>query len=131
MPANHQNTLTERFRESLEQAQSRLTNIEEEAQKMVQDVLDRSRASRKEVSNILARLNSGELIDPKTVKEWQGKAKHVSADLAHRFDELRSRAIAYAGVASREQVEEVARDLDKLSRKIDRLLSAKRNSQKQ
>ncbi|MBI5546368.1 MAG: hypothetical protein HY901_20975 [Deltaproteobacteria bacterium] len=128
MPANQQNKFAERFRDSLEQAQARLTNLEEEAQKVVQEMLERSKASRKEMANLISKLNSGEFLDRETVKEWQGKARHVSADLAHRFEDLRSRAIAYAGVASRDQVDDLARDLDKLSRKIDRILGAKKNS---
>lgn len=131
MSANHQTKIAERFKDSLEQAQARLTTLEEEAQKMFQEVLDRSKASRKEMSTIINRLNTGEIFDKKTVKQWEGKARHVSADIAHRFEDLRSRAIQYAGVASRDQVDELARDLDKLSRKIDKLLGTKRNVQKQ
>ncbi|HEY3447056.1 MAG TPA: hypothetical protein VGK67_11860 [Myxococcales bacterium] len=131
MPANHQQKIADRFKDSLEQAQARLTTLEEEAQKVFQEVLDRSKASRKEMSTIINRLNSGEIFDKKTVKQWEGKARHVSADLAHRFEDLRSRAIQYAGVASRDQVDELARDLDKLSRKIDRLLNSKKAALKQ
>lgn len=128
MPAHNQNKFAERFRESLEQAQTRLNNLEEEAQKVLVEVLERSKASRKEMANLLARFNGGELFDKQTMKEWQGRAKHVSADLAHRFEDLRSRAIAYAGVASKDQVEDLAKDLDRLSRKIDKLLGARKNS---
>ncbi len=131
MAANHQTKFADRFRDSLEQAQARLANLEEEAQKMFQEVLDRSKASRKEMSVIINRLNAGELFDKKTVKQWEGKARHVTNDLAHRFEDLRSRAIQYAGVASRDQVDELARDLDKLSRKIDRLLTSKKAALKQ
>ena len=126
---NHQPKFADRFRESLEQAQARLTSLEEEAQKMVQDVLVRSKATRREMASLIAKVNATEIFDPKTVKQWQGKAKHVSADIAHRVEDLRSRAIAFAGVASREQVDELAHDLDKLSRKIDRLVSGKKAKQ--
>ncbi|MGC4115340.1 MAG: hypothetical protein QM765_12190 [Myxococcales bacterium] len=131
MPANHQQKIANRFKDSLEQAQSRLTTLEEEAQRMFQEVIDRSKASRKEMTTIINRLNAGEIFDKKTVKQWEGKARHVSADIAHRFEDLRSRAIQYAGVASRDQVDELARDLDKLSRKIDRLLTSKKPALKQ
>jgi hypothetical protein len=126
MPAKDQTKLADKFKDGLEQAQARLTELEEEAQKVFQEVLDRSKSSRKEMSAIIGRLNAGELIDRKTMKQWEGKARHVSADLAHRFEDLRSRAIQYAGVASRDQVDDLASDLDKLSRKIDRLLAAKK-----
>lgn len=131
MPANHPQKIADRFKDSLEQAQARLTTLEEEAQKMFQEVVDRSKASRKEMAVIINRLNAGELFDKKTVKQWEGKARHVRVDLAHRLEDLRSRAIQYAGVASRDQVDELAHDLDKLSRKIDRLLNTKKGSLKQ
>ena len=128
MAANHQTKFAERFRDSLEQAQARLSNLEDEAQKVFQEIVDRSKASRKEMTALIAKINAGELFDKHTVKEWQGKAKHVSADIAHRFEELRSRAIAYAGVASREQVDEFAKDLDRLTRKIDKHLGARKSA---
>jgi len=128
MAAKQETKFAERFKDSLEQAQSRLTSLEEEAQKVFLEILDRSKASRKEMTAIISKLNGGELFDKATVKEWQGKAKHVSDDLVHRFDDLRSRAIAYAGVASRDQVNDLAKDLDKLARKIDKHLGAKKTA---
>jgi polyhydroxyalkanoate synthesis regulator phasin len=125
MQSNHP-SLGQKFRKSLELAQTRLVKVEDEAHKMVEDVVKRSKAPRQEVAAIVARINAGELFDPKTIKQWQGKARHVSDDLAHKVADLRSRAIAYAGVASRDQVEELACDLDRLSRKIDRLVAKKK-----
>ena len=128
MPDNQRQTttITERFKDSLEQAQARLTSLEEEAQKMFQEVLDRSKASRREMTTLINRLNGGDLFDRKMVKQWEGKARLVSADLAHRLEDLRSRVIQYAGVASRDQVVDLSKDLDKLSRKIDRLITGKK-----
>lgn len=119
--------LAERFRGSLEQAQARLSNLEEEAQKVFQDVVERSKAPRKEMANIIAKINTGaaDVFDTEMIKQWQVRAKNVSADFAHRLDDLRVRAVAHAGVATRQQVDELARGLDKLSRKIDRLLGAR------
>jgi len=116
MAANHQTTIGERLKDSLEQAQNRLTSLEEEAQKVL----------RKEMGTLINRLNGAELFDKRTVRQWEGRARLVSADLVHRFEDLRARAIQYAGVASRDQVDELSRDLDKLSRKIDRLLTSKK-----
>jgi polyhydroxyalkanoate synthesis regulator phasin len=122
--ANHQ---TQKFgvmlKEGLEQAQARLATLEDEAQKVVHDLLGRSQTSRKEVAALLRRVNAQEFLDKDYVKEISGKAKHVGEDVAHRLEELRERAIAVAGVASREQVDELQRDLDRLSRKLDKLLS--------
>ena len=124
MAATNQTKFAEKMRESLEQAQERLSGIEDEAQKVIQEIIERSKTSRKEMAKMMARLNP----DKATVKQWQGKAKNVSADLVHRFEELRSRAITYAGVASRSQVDALAKDLDKLSRKLDKLMGAKKKA---
>jgi hypothetical protein len=123
-----QTKFAQKMRESLEQAQARLIGIEDEAQRVFKEIIDRSKTSRKEMASMMAKLNGGELFDKKTVKQWQGKARHVSADFIHRFEDLRSRAITYAGVASRDQVDELAKDLDKLSRKLDKLMGAKKKT---
>lgn len=115
MATNHATRFSERVKESLEQAQARLAALEEEAQRVVA-------ASRKEITNLLQKLNAQDLLD---VKEWSGRARHVGEDMGNRLDELRDRVITFMGVASREQVEELARDLTKLSRKLDRLATAR------
>jgi polyhydroxyalkanoate synthesis regulator phasin len=123
--ANHQ---TQKFgvmlKESLEQAQARLTTWEEEAQKVMHGLLDRSHASRKEVAGLLRKVNARkDRLESEYVKEISGRARHVGADVTARLEDLRERAIAVAGVASREQVDELHRDLDRLARKLDKLLS--------
>jgi hypothetical protein len=104
------------LRESLELAQTRLTTFEEEAQKVVQ-------ASRKEVAGFLRKVNAQDLFDNDYLKEISGRARHVGADVTARLEGLRERAIAIAGVASRDQVEDIQKDLDRLSRKMDKLLN--------
>jgi hypothetical protein len=126
MATTNETKFADKMRESLEQAQERLSGIEDEAQKVFQEIIDRSKTSRKEMASLMSKINGGELFDKATVKQWQGKAKHVSADLVHRFEELRTRAITYAGVASKTQVDELAKDLDKLSRKLDKLMGKKK-----
>lgn len=122
---NHQH-LKERFQDSLERAQARLSTIEEEAQKMVRDVVERSVASRKEIASLIARVNAAEVLENPKVKQWQGKAKHVGDELQHHLEDLRGRVMDFAGVASREQVADLAKDLERLSRKIDRAVAAKK-----
>ncbi len=105
------NQQTQKFGEilkgSLEQAQARIATLEEGAQRVVQDLLGKRQ----------------DLLSGDYVKEISGRAKHLGADWAARFEDLRERAIAAAGVASRDQVGELQRDLDKLSRKLDKVLS--------
>jgi polyhydroxyalkanoate synthesis regulator phasin len=123
--ANHQ---TQKFgvmlKESLEQAQARLTTWEEGAQKVVHDLIDKGQASRKEVAGLLRKVGAQDLLEGDYLREISGRARHVGADVAARLEEVRERAIAVAGVASREQVDELQKDLDRLSRKLDKLLAA-------
>ncbi len=104
------------LRESLEQAQMRLTTFEEEAQKVVQ-------ASRKEVAGLWQKVNAQDLFGNGYFKEISGRARLVGADVTARLEGLRGRAVAIVGVASRNQVEDIQRDLDRLSRKVDKLLN--------
>jgi len=84
---------------------------------VVQEFLHRTKASRKELST--------RFLAPTQVKEWQKQARVVSEGLAQRLTDLRARAIAYTGVASSWQVEDVAREIGRVSRKIDRLAGKK------
>ena len=117
MAGNHANTIGEKVKESLEMAQARLANLEEEAQRVVA-------ASRKEVAHLFQRFNAQDLFERAHMKEWSGRARHVSEDMAHRLEDLRERVVTFVGVASREQVEDLARDLEKLARKGDKAFTA-------
>lgn len=115
-----QHRISEKVRESIEEAHARLTSFEDEAQKVVADLLRKGRASRKEFKTLIHRLNTHEILEASPMKDLSGRAKHVREDLSHRLEVLVERAIAFSGVASREQVEDLARDLERLSRKLDK-----------
>jgi polyhydroxyalkanoate synthesis regulator phasin len=115
-----------RVRQGIEQAGVRLTSLEEEAQKMILDLVRRTKASRREVTQLFERLSAQDLLEREAVKEWSGKARHAGTDAVRRLEELRDRAVAYVGIASREQVDELARDFTRLSRKLDKFLGSRR-----
>lgn len=105
--ANHQTQkISEILRGSFEQAQARIATLEEGAQRVMQDLLSKRQ----------------DFLSGDYVREISGRAKTVGADMAARLEEMRQRAIAVAGVASRDQVDELQRDLEKLSRKLDKVL---------
>lgn len=142
MPESQRNQKVPEFlREPLEAAQARLEAFEEEAQKVFKDLVQRGRDSRKDVAVLVQRLSKqdwtmddlrgrfGKLRDQSRERahEWRGKAETFRSDALERLEDLQAKAITFLGVASREQVEELSRELDKLAR---RLGGAKANSKK-
>jgi len=125
------------LREPLEAAQARLENLEEETQRVVKDLMHRGKASRRELSEMVQRLAKQDW----TLEELRGRleklrvqgkelatdyADRARAEAAGRLVDLQAKAIAFLGVASREQVEELSRELTRLGRKLDKGKAAKK-----
>jgi hypothetical protein len=120
------------LREPLATAQARLEHLEVEAQRVLRDLMDRGRASRKDFEQMVSRLSKQDWTFPEMKQrleklrdqgveraaEWRGKAETFRAEALERMIELQSRAVAFLGVATREQVEELSKELDRLSRRI-------------
>ena len=120
------------LREPIEAAQARLGQLEEDAERVLKDLMDKGRASRKEIEQMVARLSKQEWKLPEmkqrieklreqgveTAAEWRGRAETFRTEAMERVIDLQGRAIAFLGVASRDQVEELSREIDKLARKI-------------
>jgi hypothetical protein len=51
---------------------------------------------------------------------WRGRADSFRADALERVLDLQGRAIAFLGVASRDQVEEISKEVDRLAKRIER-----------
>lgn len=122
------------MREPFEAAQARLTEFEEEAQKVFKGLIQKGRESRKEMAGLVQRLSGQdwgmeELRDRVTRLRTQGiqrasglanKAEGFRTDAVDRLEELQSKVIEFLGVASREQVEELSLELERLARRLDR-----------
>jgi hypothetical protein len=120
------------LREPIEAAQARLGQLEEDAERVLKDLMDKGRASRKEIEQIVARISKQDWKLPEMkhrieklreqgverAAEWRGRAETFRAEAMERVIDLQGRAIAFLGVASRDQVEELSRELDRLARKI-------------
>ncbi len=132
---NHRSLKVPEFlREPLEAAQARLGHLEGEAQRVWKDLMLKGRAGRKDIEQILQRLakqdwnlpEMRQLVDRfreqgvQRAAEWRGKAESFRAEALDRMVELQGRAVAFLGVASREQVEELSRELERLARRIER-----------
>ena len=122
------------LREPIEAAQARLGQLEEDAERVLKDLMDKGRASRKEIEQIVARLSKQDWKLPEMKQrieklreqgveraaEWRGRAETFRAEAMERVMDLQGRTIAFLGVASRDQVEELSREIDKLARKISK-----------
>jgi polyhydroxyalkanoate synthesis regulator phasin len=120
------------LREPLEAAQARLGQFEEDAERVLKDLMDRGRASRKEFEHIVSKLSKQDWTIPEMkhrieklrdqgverAAEWRGRAETFRTEAMDRMTDLQGRAIAFLGVATRDQVEELSREIDRLARKI-------------
>jgi len=122
------------LREPIEAAQARIEQLEEDAERVLKDLMDRGRAGRKEFEQIVARLSKQDWKFPEMKQrldklreqgveraaEWRGRAETFRVEAMDRVVDLQSRAIAFLGVASRDQVEELSREIDRLAKKIEK-----------
>jgi hypothetical protein len=127
------------LREPLEAAQARLEQFEGEAQRVLKDLMDKGRASRRDLEDMLARLSKQDWALPEVKQrieklrdqgveraaELRGKADAFRVEALERVVDLQGRAIAFLGVASREQVEELSKELDRLARRIGKAEKAR------
>ena len=88
--------------------------------------MDRGRAGRKEFEQIVARLSKQDWMIPEMKErleklreqgveraaEWRDRAESFRSEAMERVVDLQGRAIAFLGVASRDQVEELSREID-------------------
>ncbi len=121
------------LREPFVAAQARLEHLEEEAQRVIRDLMNRGRASRKDLEQMVHRLSQQDWSLPEMTKrleklrgqgveraaEWRGRAESFRAEALERMIDLQNRAVAFLGVATREQVAELSKELDRLARRID------------
>ncbi len=122
------------LKEPLEAAQERLERLEGEAQRVWKDLMVRGRAGRKDIEQIVHRFAKQDWSLPEMkplleklreqgavrAAEWRGKAESWRTEALERMVELQGRAVAFLGVATRDQVEELSRELERLAKKIER-----------
>ena len=122
------------LREPLEAAQARLEAFEKEAQKVFKDLVAKGRESRKDVAVLVQRLSKqdwnidelrgrfGKLRETSKERagELRGRAEGFRTDAVEKLEDLQTKAVAFLGVATREQVEELSKELEKLARRLDK-----------
>jgi hypothetical protein len=134
--SNHSNMtkVPEFLREPLEAAQARLVEFEEEAQKVFKDLMQKGKESRKDFAELVQRLSKQDwkMDDLKgrvtklreqgmeRAQELRGRADAFRSEALERLEELQTKAVAFLGAATREQVEELSKELGRLSRRLDK-----------
>ena len=128
----------------LEAAQARLEQFEEEAQRVIHDLMVKGRASRKDIEQILHRLSRQDWTFPEMknrieklreqgaerAAELKDRAESFRAEALDKMVELQNKAVAFLGVASREQVEELSKELERLAKRIEKSEKARRVAKK-
>jgi hypothetical protein len=122
------------LREPLGAAQASVEHLEEEARRVLEALLARGRASRRDLEQLLHRLSRQDWSFPEVrhrleklrgqgrarAVAWRGKAETFRTEALERVVEIQARAVQFLGAASRDQVNELHRELDKLSRRLER-----------
>ncbi len=126
--------IPEFLREPLEAAQARIERLEVDAERVLKDLMNRGRAGRKEFEQIVARLSKQDWTFPEMkhridklrvqgverAVELRGKAETFRVEAMERVVDLQGRAISFLGVASREQVVELSREIERLAKRIEK-----------
>lgn len=128
------------LRDPLNAAQARIEHLEEEAQRVLKDLMDRGRASRKDLEQLVTRLSKQDFSMPEMrqridklreqgaerASELRDRAETLRAEALDRVVDLQTRAVSFLGVATREQVAELSKELDQLARRIQKAERARR-----
>jgi len=97
----------------LEDARKRLVSFEKE-------LVKRGRAQQKESESLIKGVRTG-----KPLKQFEKQVGAVGGEVKKRLDGLQDQVLAVLGVASHDEIVELNRELARLSKKVDQLLSKK------
>jgi hypothetical protein len=101
-------------------AQARLETLEAEAQKLLHEVSTRlQKVSGKDWAEMKERLEHLREVGMERAEEWRDKAQEFRVDAAERLETLQVKALRFLGVASREEVAELSREINKILKRLD------------
>lgn len=105
------------LREPIEAAQARLEALEKDAQKLFKDISGRVQKEwKQDWPEMKDRMDKLLAAGRERAVEWRGRAEHVRADAMERLMEL----VKFLGVATRDQLEQLSRDVDRILKKIEK-----------
>jgi hypothetical protein len=121
------------LKDQIEQAQARIGQLEEGAEKALRELVEKGRASRKDLESILVKLSKDDrVLDLRgklekfqrtgavRAEEWRGRAETFRTEALERIVELQGKAVSFLGVATKDEVEELHRELDRLAKKFEK-----------
>jgi ElaB/YqjD/DUF883 family membrane-anchored ribosome-binding protein len=113
-------TMEKFLRESVEVAQARLETIEAEAQKLLHELSARlQKVSGKDWAEVRERLEAIREVGRERAEEWKDRAQEFRVDAAEKLETLQVKALKFLGVASREEVAELSREINKILKRLD------------
>jgi ElaB/YqjD/DUF883 family membrane-anchored ribosome-binding protein len=108
------------LRESVEVAQARFETLEAEAQKILHEVSTRfQKVSGKDWAEVRERLEQIREVGRERAEEWKDRAEEFRVDAADKLENLQVKALKFLGVASREEVAELSREINKILKRLD------------
>jgi hypothetical protein len=108
------------LRESVEVAQARLEVLEAEAQKLLHEVQTRfQKVSGKDWADVKERIEHLREVGMERAEEWKDKAQGFRVEAAEKLETLQEKALKFLGVASREDVAELSREINKILKRLD------------
>lgn len=112
------------IRENVELAQKRLTAFEKDATKLAKQLIAKGRTAQKEISKDLGdlrkRLQAGTLFEDARLRKFRGRAQNVRKEIVKRLAELQGLVLNFVGLASRDEVSELARELRELAKQLEK-----------
>ncbi len=123
--------------EGIETGRARLKDLETQAQELIRDLYARGNKEFDDLKGRLPldtfrdrlpldRLPIDDLADRAKGLETQTRTRavEVAADLERRLQDIQDKTLGLIGVASRDQVQSLAADIDRLARRVDSLTRA-------
>ncbi len=108
------------LRESVEVAQARIEVLEAEAQKLLHDLQTRiQKVSGKDWAEVRERIEHLREVGMERAEEWKDKAQEFRVDAAEKLETLQVKALKFLGVATREEVAELSREINKILKRLD------------
>ena len=113
----------------LQEAHKRWSGFEEEAGKVLKNLMARGQQSRQELEDLLKKLNARELkvLESPRVKQLGKRAEQASLELRKRLDRVQAMVIEASGVATLDQVKEINKEINRLAKKVEALSSSKKS----
>lgn len=111
--ANKVNEVQDFVLAQLEDARRRLQKIEKE-------LVSRGRAQQKEIESLIGRVRSG-----KELRSLEKKANAATTEVKKALDGLQGQVLTALGIASHSEIEDITRELSRLSKKVDQVIKGK------